>query len=101
MRLPGLTSSPLSAFHAILVISDTDQAHSAEAVTLRAVFDLTTAEARLAVAVASGKDLDTFSTERKLSKQTLRNQLKSIFLKTGTGRQAELAVMLSTLIPKK
>jgi DNA-binding CsgD family transcriptional regulator len=101
MRLPGLTSSPLSAFHAILVISDTDQTHSAEAATLRDVFDLTAAESRLAVAVANGKDLETFSAERQLSKQTVRNQLKSIFLKTGTNRQAQLAVMLSTLVPKK
>jgi DNA-binding CsgD family transcriptional regulator len=101
MRLPGLTTSPLSAFHAILVISDTDVTHSAATITLRDVFDLTAAESRLAVAVASGKDLETFSAERQLSKQTVRNQLKSVFLKTGTNRQAQLAVMLSTLIPKK
>jgi DNA-binding CsgD family transcriptional regulator len=101
MRLPGLTTSPLSAFHAILVISDTDVTHPAATVTLRDVFDLTAAESRLAVAVASGKDLETFSAERQLSKQTVRNQLKSVFLKTGTNRQAQLTVILSTLIPKK
>jgi len=101
MRLPGLTSSPLSAFHAILVITDTDAVHSAATATFRDVFDLTPAETRLAVAIATGKDLETFATERQLSRQTLRNQLKSIFLKTGTNRQAQPAVMLSTLIPKK
>jgi DNA-binding CsgD family transcriptional regulator len=101
MRLAGLTTSPLSAFHAILVISDTDVTCSAATATLREVFDLTAAESCLAVAVANGKDLETFSTERQLSKQTVRNQLKSIFLKTGTNRQAQLAVTLSSLIPKK
>lgn len=101
MRLPGLTDSPLSAFHAILVISDTDLMHSADVTTLRDVFELTAAESRLAVALTNGKDLETYATERGLSKQTLRNQLKSIFLKTGTNRQAQLAVMLSNLVPKK
>lgn len=101
MRLPGLTTSPLSAFHAILVISDTDAPHAAAVATIRDVFDLTAAESRLAVAIATGKELESFSIERRLSKETVRNQLKSVFLKTGTNRQAQLAVALSTLIPKK
>ena len=96
MRLPGLTTSPLSAFHAILVISDTDAANSAAAETFRNAFDLTAAESRIAAALATGKDLDSFAAERQLSKQTVRNQLKSVFLKTGTNRQAQLAVMLSS-----
>jgi len=101
MRLPGLTCSPLSAFHAILVISDTDAPHAAATTTFREVFDLTAAESQLAGAIAAGKDLETFSAERRISKETVRNQLKGIFLKTGTNRQAQLAVTLSTLIPKK
>ncbi|MBO4226642.1 helix-turn-helix transcriptional regulator [Bradyrhizobium neotropicale] len=101
MRLPGLTNSPLSAFHAILVIADTDAADTAATTTLRDAFDLTAAEARLAIAIATGKDLDSFSVERQISKETVRNQLKSIFLKTGTNRQAQLAVTLATLIPNR
>jgi len=99
MRLPGLTSSPLSAFHAILVIADTDRVQTAEIETLREIFDLTAAEARLAIALANGKDLALHAAERQLSKETVRNQLKSVFLKTGTNRQAQLTVMLSTLLP--
>ncbi len=101
MRLPGLTASPLSAFHAILVIADTDGAHPAAMATLREAFDLTAAESRLAVAVATGKNLEAFAAERHLSKETVRNQLKSVFLKTGTNRQTRLAVMLSNFIPRK
>lgn len=101
MQLPGLTSSPLSAFHAILVISDTDTTNSAATTTLQQVFDLTASEAHLAVALATGKDLETVATEREISKETLRSQLKSIFLKTRTNRQAQLAVVLSALIPNK
>lgn len=101
MPIPGLTESPLSAFHTILVITDTDDNHSAAITTLRNIFDLTAAESRLAVAIATGKNLETFAVERQLSKQTVRNQLKSIFLKTDTNRQTQLAVMLSTLLPNK
>jgi DNA-binding CsgD family transcriptional regulator len=101
MRLPGLTSSPLSAFHAILVISDTDMTQSAMTTTLKQVFDLTTSEAQLAAAIATGKDLETVAIERQISKETVRNQLKSVFLKTGANRQAQLAAMLSSLIPEK
>lgn len=101
MRLPGLTSSPLSAFHAILVVSDTDTTHSAATTTLQQVFDLTASEALLAVAMANGKDLEAVAIERQISKETVRNQLKSVFLKTGTNRQAQLAVMLSSLVPKQ
>jgi DNA-binding CsgD family transcriptional regulator len=101
MRLMGLTNSPLSAFHGILVISDTDLTQSAGMMSLREIFDLTAAEARLAVALARGQDLETFAGERGLSKETVRNQLKSIFLKTGTNRQARLATMLTGLVPTK
>ncbi|MGY3603663.1 MULTISPECIES: helix-turn-helix transcriptional regulator [unclassified Bradyrhizobium] len=101
MRLPGSTNSPLSAFHAILVVSDTDAAHAAAMTTFCDVFNLTAAESRLAVAIASGMDLESFSAERQISKETVRNQLKAIFQKTGTNRQAQLAVTLSTLLPKK
>ncbi len=80
---------------------DTDAPYAAATATFSDVFDLTAAEARLAVAIATGKDLNSFSVERRLSKETVRNQLKSIFLKTGTNRQAQLAVMFSTLVPKK
>ena len=101
MRLTGLTDSPLSLFHAILVISDTDLTQSAGMTTLREAFELTAAKSRLAWALASGKDLESFAAERGLSKQTLRNQLKSVFMKTGTHRQAQLVMMLSNLVPEK
>ena len=98
MRLPGLTDSPLSAFHAILVVADTDAPRALHAATLRAAFDLTAAEARLATAVADGQDIASFAAAARLSKETVRNQLKAVFAKTGTGRQSELTAMLATLI---
>ncbi|WPO43397.1 helix-turn-helix transcriptional regulator [Tardiphaga sp. 42S5] len=101
MRLRGLTASPLSAFHAILVIVDTQAQRSPLATTLRILFGLTPAEARLATAVANGIDLATFAIGANVSKDTVRNQLKAVFEKTGARRQPELAVLLTTLLPKK
>ena len=62
---------------------------------LSGLFDLTPAEARLAAALAQGHSLDQISRRTGLSKDTLRNQLKAVMAKTGTSRQAELALLLS------
>lgn len=101
MRLHGLTDSPLSAFHAILVVVHTRAQRSLLATTLRILFDLTPAEARVATAIANGKDLASFALEAEVSKETVRNQLRAVLAKTGTRRQSELAAFLATLIPKK
>jgi DNA-binding CsgD family transcriptional regulator len=101
MGLSGLTDSPLSAFHAILVIADTDATRSVHVSTLRRAFDFTEAEARLAAAMADGQDLATFATAKGITKETARNQLKALFAKTGVRRQAELTSLLSTLIAKR
>lgn len=98
MRLRGMTDSPLSAFHAILVIADTNSYSNIRPATLKLVFGLTAAEARLAVAIANGTEIDGFSRAAGISKQTARNHLKSIFRKTGVERQHELAYLLGNLV---
>ena len=61
---------------------------------IRKLFGLTEAEAELAVALCGGKTLDDAATERGTSVHTTRSQLKSIFGKTGTKRQADLVSLL-------
>jgi DNA-binding CsgD family transcriptional regulator len=61
---------------------------------VRRLFQLTEAEAELAVALCSGKTLDAAAVERGTSIHTTRSQLKSIFNKTGTKRQADLVSLL-------
>ena len=56
--------------------------------------DLTPAEARVARAIAEGGDLKTLAAGLSLSVDTLRGQLKSVFRKTGTRRQNELAALI-------
>lgn len=64
---------------------------------ISALFDLTPAEARLARAVAKGQSLKALTLELKVSRETLRTQLKKVFMKTGTHRQGDLSLLLSKL----
>ena len=58
--------------------------------TLRAVFGLTPAEAELAEALLRHCSLSACSTSSGKSHETLRTQLKALFVKTETHRQADL-----------
>ena len=64
---------------------------------LSRAFQLTAAEARLASSLASGEGISVASTRLAISRETARTQLRAIFAKTGTSRQAELAALLSRL----
>ena len=60
----------------------------------RSRFCLTPAEVKIALGIADGKTLATVAEERGVSVSTVRTQLKSVFVKTGTHRQAELVALL-------
>jgi DNA-binding CsgD family transcriptional regulator len=57
-------------------------------------FRLTHSEAKLACIVARGASPDIAARELKISRQTARSQLKSVFAKTDTHRQSELVALL-------
>jgi DNA-binding CsgD family transcriptional regulator len=57
-------------------------------------FGLTPAEARIALGIAHGDSLATIAKEHGVSVKTARTQLKAVFAKTATHRQAELAALL-------
>jgi len=61
---------------------------------LQALFDLSPAEARVAAKIAAGRSVDATAQELSVQANTIRMQLKAIFSKTGTSRQAELASLL-------
>jgi DNA-binding CsgD family transcriptional regulator len=73
---------------AIVFIRDPNRLISAVA-ALQALFQLTPAEARIAEALANGKSLAEIAVSQRASRQTVRKQLKAIFAKTGTNRQAQ------------
>ena len=79
-------SSPCAA----VFISDPDLQESATQHILGELFELTPAEANLAMLLARGLSLAEVSAAQTISQHTARAQLKSIFAKTGVSRQAEL-----------
>ena len=65
-----------------------------EAARLRAEFQLTKAEARLALRLAEGSSLASAAQAFNVKLTTVRSQLQQVFAKTGTSRQTELVAML-------
>ena len=66
---------------------------------VRSVYGLSVAESRIALKIAAGKSLSQIALESRTSLHTVRSQLKAVFAKTGTSRQAQLALTLSALAP--
>lgn len=60
-----------------------------------AMLDLTPAEARLAAQLVVGHDLATIALAHGVSINTVKTQMRSIYAKTGTRRQAELIRVIS------
>ena len=82
---------------AIVFVRDPNRSMSAIA-TLRALFQLTPTEARIAQALANGKTIAEIASAHRATLQTVRKQLKIIFAKTGTNRQAQcVAVILRSV----
>lgn len=64
---------------------------------LRRELDLTPAESRLALQLGSGETLADAAAQLRVSLNTARNQLRSIFAKTGVSRQADLIKLMIEL----
>jgi DNA-binding CsgD family transcriptional regulator len=64
---------------------------------LRALLELTVAEARLARLLASGDTLEVVAQKLCIKLTTARSQLAAIFSKTGIRRQAKLVAILSRI----
>ena len=66
---------------------------------LAEVFDLTPAEVQVAIAIFDGHSIEDIAQRRRVAMGTIREQLKSIFSKTQTNRQADLVRRLNALSP--
>ena len=79
----------------LVLISDPENAGELSHDSLRELFGSTPAEARLAEAMAGGTGLAEAAKSFGVGYETVRTQLKNIFLKTNTNRQSELSGLLS------
>lgn len=66
---------------------------------LAEVFDLTPAEQMVAMAISEGHSTEQIAKQRGVAIETIRVQLKSIFSKTQTNRQADLVRRLIAMSP--
>ena len=92
--VPPAARSPFLGARAILLIRDLEGNAAFDQALLAATFELTPAQARLATRLARGDSVEAAAQEAGIALATARNQLKTIFQKTGTHRQAELVALL-------
>jgi DNA-binding CsgD family transcriptional regulator len=88
----------------LLVACDPELSPVLPAGILSDMFKLTPAEARVAVGIASGKQLAEIAAERRVKIETVRAHSKTVFSKTQTRGQAELAALvtrLAFLVPRR
>ena len=94
-RVRPASRSPFLGARAILVLKDleTDAAFNQDLIAK--VFELTPAQARLAIRLAGGSSVEEAALESGVALETARSHLKAIFNKTETHRQGELVALLN------
>src|ERR1700722_7764435 len=99
MPVTAFGSDLFSPGRVILLLTDLRSPLRPEATQLCAAFGLTVAEAKLAAKLASGSGIEGAAGSLGVSRETARTQLKAVFAKTNTRRQAELAGLLARFHP--
>ncbi len=82
----------------IVCINDPEADTQISEETLRALFGLTRAEARVAIATTRGGTARQVAATLGVSVHTVRNQLQSVLEKTGASRQSEMVALLMRAI---
>lgn len=82
--------------HAAMCFSDPDRTHPIEADKLADVYELTPAEAQVAISIANGINPEEIANINDVAISTIRSQLKAIYRKLGVNSQAELVKVLLT-----
>jgi DNA-binding CsgD family transcriptional regulator len=90
----GAAHSPEQEVHALVTLNALGPKPGPPAAILAKTFRLTPSEAKLACIIARGAPPYIAARELKISRETARNQLKSVFAKTDTHRQSELVALL-------
>ena len=82
---------------AILFVTASERTRRPDPALLEQLLNFTPAEARLAVALVTGKTMQEVAEEAGVSLNTVRTHLKRIFSKAGVSRQAELIRQLTAI----
>lgn len=81
----------------MIVIVDTQRKPASVPESLRRLYRLTQAEARIAACVLHGENLQLIAEHLEVTLSTVRIHLQRVFEKTGTHRQADLVRLLMRL----
>jgi DNA-binding CsgD family transcriptional regulator len=81
----------------LVIASDPEFSHVPPVNMLTEIFGLTPSEARVAIAIAAGKQFAEIALDRGVKIDTVRVHSKTVFSKTGTRGQSELAALLTRL----
>ncbi len=97
LPVDGAARSVFLGARAMLILSNLVPRTAPDPALIGQAFDLTPAESRLAALLATGTSLASAAEHARISRETARNHLKSIFSKTGVHRQSELIKLLMEL----
>jgi DNA-binding CsgD family transcriptional regulator len=93
MPASGLFGDVLCQARALVFLTDLARPSLPAADRIAAILCLTSAEGRLVAQLVKGRELADAAERLGVSVHTARSQLKSVFAKTGTHRQAELVAL--------
>lgn len=85
----------------LIYIKDPTVERDVAAATISRLFRLSEAENRLIVALSDGSSLSQAADKLKISRNTARNQLQSVYGKTGTRSQQELLIRILGVIDNR
>lgn len=97
VALDGPAATFVLGAHLLVTVTNPENASLPSSGLLRSVFRLTGSEARLALHLAAGLSLHQAAEASGITSETARSQLKFIFSKTATNRQAELVMLFGRL----
>jgi len=94
---PGRSRDVFDGGLAVLVVTPVTAPEAPDAQVIRALFDLSPGEARVARSLTRGQTIDQIANSSGVTRETVRSQVKAVMAKTGTTRQAEVAALLAGL----
>ncbi len=101
LAVRGLGLDVFPGARLLLVLVDLDRKGAAAAEDLIRLFDLSAAEADVAVRLSAGDSLAEIATGRKVSRETVRVQLKSVLRKMDAGRQSDVVRVIDRLARRR
>jgi len=96
---PGQAGDLFDGALGLLAVTPVSAPGAPDAALIRGLFDLSPGEARVARGIAQGLTIERIAADNGIVPATVRSQLKAVFAKTGTRRQAEVAALLAGIKP--